>query len=171
MRWEVRAKAAHLPTPVVISPRENLVGRRRARKPRPNRPIEPRLLLMRIVHRHEWAEAVRAHVAGNDHEIARRNLRQKPVLVTERHDSHVTLNPECRIVRREAASVRTFARTCPASPYANEVDEEEFPALASTPHQSPRPRVARRGGAHAPPKGVLAGLSQPTSIRRVRKSR
>src|SRR5688572_32854552 len=39
------------------------------------------------------------------------------------------------------------------------VDGRESPALASTPHHSPRPRVARRGGAHAPPKGVLAGLA------------
>jgi hypothetical protein len=38
------------------------------------------------------------------------------------------------------------------------VDGRESPALASSPHLSPRPRVARRGGAHAPPKGVLAGL-------------
>jgi hypothetical protein len=38
------------------------------------------------------------------------------------------------------------------------VDGRESPALASSPHPSPRPRVARRGGAHAPPKGVLAGL-------------
>jgi hypothetical protein len=38
------------------------------------------------------------------------------------------------------------------------VDGRESPALASGPHPSPRPRVARRGGAHAPPKGVLAGL-------------
>jgi hypothetical protein len=39
------------------------------------------------------------------------------------------------------------------------VDGRESPALASSPHLSPRPRVARRGGAHAPPKGVLAGLA------------
>jgi hypothetical protein len=38
------------------------------------------------------------------------------------------------------------------------VDGRESPALASSPHLSPRPRAARRGGAHAPPKGVLAGL-------------
>jgi hypothetical protein len=38
------------------------------------------------------------------------------------------------------------------------VDGRESPALASSPHPSPRPRVARRGGAHAPPNGVLAGL-------------
>ena len=41
----------------------------------------------------------------------------------------------------------------------NGVDGRESPALASSPHHSPRPRVARRGGAHAPPKGVLAGLA------------
>ena len=39
------------------------------------------------------------------------------------------------------------------------VDDRESPALASSPHPSPRPRAARRGGAHAPPKGVLAGLA------------
>ena len=39
------------------------------------------------------------------------------------------------------------------------VDGRASPALASSPHHSPRPRVARRGGAHAPPKGVLAGLA------------
>jgi len=44
------------------------------------------------------------------------------------------------------------------------VDGRESPALASTPHPSPRPRVARRGGAHAPFNGVLAGLSGPTSF-------
>ena len=38
------------------------------------------------------------------------------------------------------------------------VDGHKSPALASSPHPLPRPRVARRGGAHAPPKGVLAGL-------------
>ena len=42
---------------------------------------------------------------------------------------------------------------------ANDVDGRWSPALASTPHHSPRPRVARRGGAHAPPKGVLAELA------------
>ena len=41
----------------------------------------------------------------------------------------------------------------------DDVDGRESPALASSPHPSPRPRVARRGGAHAPPKGVLAGLA------------
>jgi hypothetical protein len=41
---------------------------------------------------------------------------------------------------------------------SDHVDGHESPALASSPHHSPRPRVARRGGAHAPPKGVLAGL-------------
>ena len=41
----------------------------------------------------------------------------------------------------------------------DDVDGRESPALASSPHHSPRPRVARRGGAHAPPKGVLAGLA------------
>jgi hypothetical protein len=46
----------------------------------------------------------------------------------------------------------------------DDVDGRESPALASSPHPSPRPRVARRGGAHAPPKGVLAGLSEPTSF-------
>ena len=61
---------------------------RRARKPRPNLPIEPHLLLMRIVHRHEWPESVRTHVASDDDEIAWRNIWQEPVLVTERHDSH-----------------------------------------------------------------------------------
>jgi hypothetical protein len=46
----------------------------------------------------------------------------------------------------------------------DDVEGRESPTLASSPHPSPRPRVAWRGGAHAPPKGVLAGLSEPTSF-------
>jgi hypothetical protein len=34
---------------------------------------------MWIVHRHEWAEAARPDVAGDDHEIAWRNLWQESV--------------------------------------------------------------------------------------------
>jgi hypothetical protein len=41
----------------------------------------------------------------------------------------------------------------------DDIDGRESPALASSSHLSPRPRVARRGGAHAPTPGVLAGLA------------
>jgi hypothetical protein len=43
------------------------------------------------------------------------------------------------------------------------VDGRESPALASSPHLSPRPRVARRGGAHAPPRACLRGSSAHTT--------
>ena len=42
------------------------------------------------------------------------------------------------------------------------VDRRESPALASSPHHSPRPRVARRGGAHAPPRACLRGSPAQT---------
>ena len=67
---------------------------RRTRKPWPNLPIEPRLLLMRIVHRHERPEPVRADVAGDDQEIASWNVWQEPVLIAERHDSHVSVSTQ-----------------------------------------------------------------------------
>jgi hypothetical protein len=51
------------------------------------------------------------------------------------------------------------------------VDGRESPALASSPHHSPRPRVARRGGAHAPPQGRACGARQHTRLRRCVRSR
>ena len=61
----------------------------RARSPATDElPIEPGLLLMRVVHRHERPEPVRADVAGDDQEIAWRDVWQEPVLITERNDSH-----------------------------------------------------------------------------------
>jgi hypothetical protein len=50
--------------------------------------IEPFPLQMRVVHRHEWPESIRADVACDDHEIAWRNVRQEPVLIAEGHDAH-----------------------------------------------------------------------------------
>lgn len=88
MFWGVGAKATRLPAPVMIAPRQNLVRRGRVRQPRTNLLVEPSLLLMRIVPCHERAEAVRADIASNDQEIARRDVRQKSVLVTERDDPH-----------------------------------------------------------------------------------
>ncbi len=61
---------------VVIAPREQLVRRRRARKPRPNVSIEPSVLLMRSMRGHEWAEAVRTDIARHDQEIACRSCVQ-----------------------------------------------------------------------------------------------
>jgi hypothetical protein len=98
MRRRVRAEAAHLPAPVVIAPREQLVCRRRDGKPRPYGPVKPRLLLIRVVDRHERAETVRADVASDDQEIARRNVRQEPVLIAERNDSHAMVQRQFRIV-------------------------------------------------------------------------
>jgi hypothetical protein len=44
---------------------------------------------MRVVDSHERSETVRADIASDDQEIARRNIGQKPVLIAERNDSHV----------------------------------------------------------------------------------
>jgi hypothetical protein len=50
--------------------------------------------MLRSVHRHVRPEPIRADIPSDDEEIARRNLRQKSVLVAERNDSHdVCLNP------------------------------------------------------------------------------
>lgn len=64
--------------------------RRRSRQPRSDLPIEPGLLLVGIVYRHERPEAVRAHVTGDDHEIAWRDVGKEPVLVAEGDDPHFT---------------------------------------------------------------------------------
>jgi hypothetical protein len=63
MRWRVIAKVAQLPTPVVISPREDLVCRRRGGEPGPFGPVKPRPLLIRVVDRHDRPETVRADIA------------------------------------------------------------------------------------------------------------
>ena len=42
-------------------------------------PVKPRLLLIRVVDRHERPETVRADVASDDQEIARRNVGQEPL--------------------------------------------------------------------------------------------
>ena len=104
VRRRVRTKAAGLTTPVVVPPREQLVRGGRGGQPRSNLLIEPGLLLIGIVHHHERPEAVRAHVAGHDHEIAWRDFRKKPVLVAERHDTHEV--DQCCIVGDDDASVR-----------------------------------------------------------------
>ena len=92
VRRRVRAEAAHLPAPVVIAPREELVCRWRGGEPGPYGPVKPRLLLIRVVDRHERPETVRADIAGDDQEIARRNVGQEPVLIAERNDSHAVIS-------------------------------------------------------------------------------
>jgi hypothetical protein len=83
------------------------------------------------------------------------------VLITERRDSHASCVSQHGVSHRPPRSrePETFAGSCHASPCVDHVDGRESPGLASSSHLSPRPRVARRGGAHAPPKGVLAGLA------------
>ena len=92
VRRRVRAEAAHLPAPVVIAPREELVCRWRGGEPGPYGPVKPRLLLIRVVDRHERPETVRADIASDDQEIARRNIGQEPVLIAERNDSHAVIS-------------------------------------------------------------------------------
>ena len=79
---------------VVLSADEHwpLVGRRRGGEPGPYGPVKPRLLLIRVVDRHERPETVRADIAGDDQEIARRNVGQEPVLIAERNDSHAVIS-------------------------------------------------------------------------------
>ncbi len=60
--------------------------------------IEPGLLLMRIVPRHERSEPVRADVARHDQEIASRDRRQKPVLIAQRDDPHVVNSPHQSLI-------------------------------------------------------------------------
>ena len=55
-------------------------------------PIEPRLLLIRVVHCHERAEPVGADVASDDQEIAWRHVGQEPMLITEGNDSHAVIS-------------------------------------------------------------------------------
>jgi hypothetical protein len=61
------------------------------RRAGPYGPVKPRLLI-RVVHRHERPETVRADVASDDQEIARRNVGQEPVLIAERNDSHAVIS-------------------------------------------------------------------------------
>ena len=63
-----------------------------AARPWPYDPVKPRLLLIRVVDSHERPETVRADVAGDDQEIARRNIWQEPVLIAERNDSHAVVS-------------------------------------------------------------------------------
>ena len=65
----------------MIAPREELVLGGRIRQPRTDLPIEPCLLLIGIVHRHERPETIRAHVTGDDQKIAWGDLWQEPVLI------------------------------------------------------------------------------------------
>ena len=106
VRRRVRAEAAHLPAPVVIAPREQLVCRRRGGEPPPYGPVEPRLLLIRVVDRHERPETVRADIAGDDQEIARRDIRQEPVLIAEGNNSHADRRRQCRIVAQTSATTQ-----------------------------------------------------------------
>jgi hypothetical protein len=81
---------------------------RRGCEPWSNFSIEPCLLLLRVVHRHERSEPVRANVTGDDQEIAWRDLRQEPVLVAEGNNSHTDRRRQCRIVGQASASTRTL---------------------------------------------------------------
>ena len=64
----------------------------RGGEPGPYGPVKPRLLLIRVVDSHERPETVRADIAGDDQEIARRNVGQEPVLIAERNDSHAVIS-------------------------------------------------------------------------------
>ena len=59
------------------------------REPWANGSIEPGLLLLRGVHRQKGPEAIRAHIAGDDQEIARWDFREEAVLIAERDNPHV----------------------------------------------------------------------------------
>jgi hypothetical protein len=63
---------------------------------------------MRIVHRHERSETVRANVAGDDQEIAWRDVWQEPVLIAEGNNAHTDRRRQCRIVGHASASIRTL---------------------------------------------------------------
>jgi hypothetical protein len=60
----------------------------RSGEPRTDVAVEPCLLLKWIVCRHERPEPIRTEVAGDDQEIALRNVWQESVLITDGHDSH-----------------------------------------------------------------------------------
>jgi hypothetical protein len=62
----VREEAAGLSAPIVIAPRQQLVGGGRRRHPGTDLPVEPGLLLMRIVLRQKRSEPIGAEVAGED---------------------------------------------------------------------------------------------------------
>ena len=67
---------------------------------------QPRLLLIRVVDRHERPETVWADVASDDQEIARRNVRQEPVLIAEGNNSHADRRRQCRIVAQTSATTQ-----------------------------------------------------------------
>jgi hypothetical protein len=48
---------------------------------------------IRIVHRQKRTEAIWAHIASDDQQIARRNLWQVPVLIAERDNPHLVILP------------------------------------------------------------------------------
>jgi hypothetical protein len=102
----VQVEAAHLPAPVVIAPREELVCRWRGGEPGPYGPVKPRLLLIWGVHRHERPETVRTHIASHDQEMAWRDIRQEPVLIAEGNNSHADRRRQCRIVAQTSATTR-----------------------------------------------------------------
>ena len=64
----------------------------RGGEPGPYGPVKPRLLLIRGMDRHERPETVRADLASDDQEIARRNVGQEPVLIAERNNSHAVIS-------------------------------------------------------------------------------
>jgi hypothetical protein len=89
LRRRVVAKAAKLPAPVVVAPRQDLVSGWRRRDPRSYLALEPGLLLFWRVHPQERANSIGADVARDDEEITRRDFRRMTVLIAERDNPHV----------------------------------------------------------------------------------
>ena len=104
--------------------------RRRGGEPGPYGPVKLCLLLTRVVHRHERPETVRANVAGDDQEIARRNVGQEPLLIAERNDSYAVISTpvsHCLVIA---------AITPGASPHALPLVTLYQSATALSAHQS-----------------------------------
>ena len=72
----------------MIAPREDLVRRGSLGQPGTGMIVEPGLLHGGTVLRERAVDTVRADVAPDDQQIARRDIRQKPVLVAEGNDAH-----------------------------------------------------------------------------------
>jgi hypothetical protein len=97
------------------SPCKELVRGGRSRQPRSHLPIEPGLLLIGIVHGHERTEAVRAHVASHDQQIAWRDVWKKPVQVAERDDSHSRVGGSLPRAHLSPSSIRMSASALPSA--------------------------------------------------------
>jgi hypothetical protein len=86
-------KAAHLPTPIVIAPGQELVSGRCLGKPRSHLSIEPGSLLLGSVHRQERPTAIRADVSRDNQQIALWDERKVTVLIAERDNPHLVILP------------------------------------------------------------------------------